>query len=135
MALSNRQRWAYRDTVDVYRISSYEKDSNQSVKQPAYSSSPVVSGLVCRIQTTTFRNGVREPLGRSQTDNFETEDTLHCELSTDLRDADIVVVTTSGSPVYGKPFKVIGKGEGRIGRANYNHVHIRLMDVKPKAIP
>lgn len=90
--------------------------------------------MVCRIQTTVFRNSEVDPIGRSQLDNFETEDILHCELSVDLRDADIVIVTTTGSPLLDKAYKVIGKGEARIGRANYNHVHIRLLDVKPANI-
>lgn len=76
-----------------------------------------------------------DPLGRSQMDNFETEDILHCESNTDVRDADIVIVKTSGSPAYGKAYKVIGKGEVRLGRANYDHFRIRLLDVKPQNIP
>jgi len=135
MSLSKRQLWAYQDTVDVYRISAYEVDSNNAVKKPKYSSSPHISGLVCRVQTTTFRNGMVNPLGRSQMDNFETEDILHCELNTDIIDGDIVIVQTPTSPGLGKAYKVIGKGEARIGRANYDHVRIRLLDVKPQNIP
>jgi len=134
MALTQRQKLAYQDTVDVYRIAAYESDSNKAVKKPKYSSSPSISGLVCRIQTTPFRNSMDDPLGRSQLDNFETEDQIHCEASTDIRDADVVIVTTTGSPLNGLCYKVIGKGEIRYGRANYNHLHIRLLDIKPQNI-
>lgn len=133
MALTRRQAAFYKDTVDVYRIAGYEK-TGVSVKQPVYSSSPVESDLRCRIQTTVFRNSFVPPMGRSQLDNFETEDMLHCEIGTDLQDADVVIVTTTGSPLNGKAYKVIGKGEVRIGKANYEHVHIRLLDEAPANI-
>lgn len=134
MSLSGRQRWAYRDTVDVYEVAGYDVNAARSVKQPTYSSSPKISNLKCRIQTTEFRNGMLNPLGRSQLDNFETEDFMHCELGTGLEDGDVVIVTTSGSPLNDKAYKVIGKAESRIGRANYDHVHLRLLDVKPANI-
>lgn len=75
-----------------------------------------------------------DPLGRSQLDNFETEDSLHTDIAVDLHDTDVLYVHTAGSPMNGKFYKVIGKGEARIGRANYNHVRIRLLDVVPPGL-
>jgi len=135
LSLTWRQKVFYKDTVDVYRITTYEKDASNSVKQPLYGGSPVITGLKVRIQTTQFRNSFTDPLGRSQNDNFFTEDQIHCESGTDIRDGDIVVVTNADSALVGLPYKVIGKGEDRHGWANYNHFRIRLLSVKPASVP
>jgi len=136
MALTARQTKFYLDTFDLYRISGYEQNATtHSVKQPEYSASPTYSGQYCRLQTTTFRNSMLNPLGRSQLDNFMTEDVLHCDVALDIRDGDIVVFHRPGAPYDGKAYKVIGKGEARPGRANYNHVRVRFLDVKPTNVP
>lgn len=73
-------------------------------------------------------------MGRSQNDNFFTEDVVHMELSQDIRDKDVLKVTTVGSPIVDKYYVVVGKGEQRIGRANYNHFRMRLLDTTPPGI-
>lgn len=134
MSITGRQNRFFKDTCDVYRISGYTKDSNNVVKQASYSTTKVYTSLRCRLQTTVFRNAEVNPLGRSQLDNFETEDKLHVELTTDLRDKDVVKITTSGSPYVNKYYVVIGKGEARIGWANYNHIRVRLLDTAPPGL-
>lgn len=77
-------------------------------------------------------------MGRTQNDNFFTEDTLHCEVGTDIKDTDVVKVTTSGSVFYGKYFKIVGFGQTRTNatfrKPNYTHIRLRLLDVPPPGL-
>ena len=136
MSLTRRQVWAYRDTVNVYRLSVTK--TSGVINQPTYSATPVLTALTCRIESTQFRNTDTPPLGRTQDDNFFTEDELHCELGTDIKDTDVVKITTTGSPLLNKYFKVVGFGQTRQSfgnrTPNYTHIRLRLLDVAPPGL-
>ena len=137
MPLSAYQALAYKDTINVYRLS-LARDSNNALKQPEYSSTPVHTALVCRIQTTQFRNTNTDPLGRTQDDMFFTEDILRCASGTDIKDTDVLKVTTSGHDYLNKYFKVIGFGMARPNagqrKANFLHIRIRLLNIAPPGL-
>ncbi len=137
MPFSKYQTLAYRDTVNVYRLS-LVRDSNNALKQPEYSSTPHISALVCRIQTALFRNTQTPPLGRTQDDMFLTEDVLRCAAGTDIHDTDVLKVTTAGHDYLNKYFKIIGFGRARPNagqrKGNYLHIRLRLIDVPPPGL-
>lgn len=129
MALTWRQKIAYTDTVDIYRMNDPLAASNGVILDAAFDATAVATSVKCLYLSAPHDNRFVAPVGRSIADNMDTLDRFHFEAGQTIHDMDLLKMTTANHPNAGEYFQVQGTGKVRTSRGgrkgNYQRIYAR----------
>jgi hypothetical protein len=137
MALNARQQALYTDTVTIFRpVASNTLTEIGTIKEPLFER--LAENVLCKLDpnkdTTTLGMA-----GRFQNPAKDELEKFYFEAYTDVRENDVLELTTPDHPFAGRYYVCVGEPEVRITygvrTAGYLHIQVRTRSIPPQVIP